>query len=139
MEAIAEVFKTAPGQTRVIYRQMTGQTSKKNRNQIADFDPPATPDEVHAFAKWWSDEHPKISLPTSPVKLQTHFYAFRASGKKKRRRRVSDGRWLEYDEDLQRWMDQGPAKVENGRILIRENGQWCDIGPASQKKKEASR
>ena len=133
-QAITEVFKTAPGQTRAISRQMTGRTSKKNANHISDFDPPATPDEVRAFAKWWAREYAKINLPTSPAKLQNHFYAFRAGGKKKRRRRVSDGRWLEYDEDLRRWMDQGPAKVENGRIFIRESGKWCDIGAAPQKK-----
>lgn len=132
LEAIKEVFGTAPGQTRVIYRQMMGQTSKKNRNYTSDFSPPATMTEVIRFAAWWRSTYPTLNLPTSPTKLQNHFYAFREEGAKKRKRRIewdteTIGRWLEFNESSQRWMDKGAAKREGNSVLVLVSGEWKEV------------
>lgn len=131
-KVIVETFKTAPGQTRAIHNQMTGRTSKKNLNHISDFDPPATPNEVSQFVDWWKAKYPTLNLPTSPPKLQSYFYAFRAEGPKKPKRRIeweteTTGRWLEFDDSNQRWMDKGAAKSEEGCVFVWIYGEWKEI------------
>lgn len=138
-KVIVEKFGTAPGQTRAIHNQMTGRTSKKNLNHISDFDPPATPNEVDQFVDWWKAKYPTLNLPTSPPKLQSYFYAFRAEGPKKPKRRIeweteTTGRFLEFDESNQRWMDKGAAKREGNCLFLWIGGEWKEIKKKGTKK-----
>ncbi len=141
-KVIVETFGTAPGQTRAIHKQMTGRTSKKNLNHVSDFDPPATPAEIRSFVNWWRAKQPTLNLPTSPPKLQNHFYTFRTEGPKKSKRRIewdtetteTTGRWLEFDEGVASWMDKGAAKRdEAGRVFVQIGGNWKEIKKKGEK------
>jgi predicted transcriptional regulator len=76
IDAFTEHWRIAPAQAATLKAVVLGKSSKYS---AANFDPPAAPDELCAFVKWYGRKFPNISLPTSPEKLQSHFYAFRKS------------------------------------------------------------
>lgn len=78
-DAIQAAWKTgeADAMTGLIRQQLTGKIPLSNPKRDSNFDVPATPDEVQAFAEWYSVRYPRCDMPTSPPKIQLHFYAFR--------------------------------------------------------------
>lgn len=78
-DAIQAAWKTgeADAMTGLIRQQLMGKIPLSNPKHESNFDVPATPDEVQAFAEWYSVRYPRCDMPTSPPKIQLHFYAFR--------------------------------------------------------------
>lgn len=74
-EAIADAWETDAGGWIGSMRKMFMGEATRGTWKECNFNPPATPDEITAFAEWWS--YKKLSMPTEAVKIQKHFYDFR--------------------------------------------------------------
>lgn len=112
-DAIAEVWNSAPGMTGKIKQQLTGKIPEKHVDHMANFDVPATPDEVRAFAEWYAKACVGCTMPVSRDKIQTQFYRFRQVQAAKTRKaapkiRYANGRKLEYNAESMKWYDVGP-------------------------------
>lgn len=112
-DAIAEVWNSAPGMTGKIKQQLTGKIPEKHVDHMANFDVPATPDEVRAFAEWYAKACVGCTMPVSRDKIQNQFYAFRRAHAAKIRKaipkfRYINGRKQEYNAESMKWYDVGP-------------------------------
>jgi hypothetical protein len=76
-DAITEVWPVAEGHTAKIRQQLLGKIPRDKPAHVCNFDVPATPEEVRAFAEWYATARPRCDLPLRPESIQTHFYAFR--------------------------------------------------------------
>jgi hypothetical protein len=115
-DAISQAWNTESGMAGKIRQQLLGKMPKSHPHYASNFDEPATPEEVAAFAEWYRKRYDDCDMPMSPEKIQHHFAAFRrertASARKNApRTRVQNGRLLRYDPDIRDWYDIGPAPV----------------------------
>lgn len=115
-DAIAEVWQSAPGMTGKIKQQLTGKIPEKKPDYVTNFDRPATPEEVRAFAGWYAKACRGCPMPLARDKIQHHFYAFRRAQiaharKATPKTREANGRLLEYNSDSMKWYDIGPAPL----------------------------
>jgi hypothetical protein len=77
-EAIAKVWKTRAGSFVGQIRTMMLGTARKGEWADANFEPPAMPEEIIMFGRWWDTHHRDLTIPTKPEKIQRYFYEFRA-------------------------------------------------------------
>lgn len=117
-DAIAEVWQSAPGMTGKIKQQLTGKIPEKKPDYVTNFDRPATPEEVRAFAGWYAKACRGCPMPLARDKIQHHFYAFRRAQTAQVRKatpktREANGRLLEYNSDSMKWYDIGPAPLSH--------------------------
>lgn len=82
-DAISHVWKTkASGIVDNIKFMMLG-TARSVDWSRCNFDPPANPQEILSFGKWWKQKHPDLTIPNKPEKIQRWFYEYRDAAAKK--------------------------------------------------------
>lgn len=80
--AISDVWNTTASGVIVRVKSMLLGTAKSGEWADANFDVPATPDEIYAFGQWWKRKHPDLTLPNKPDKIQRWFYEYRRTAAK---------------------------------------------------------
>lgn len=80
-DAISEAWKTRAGARVGLVKGVLLGTAKKGAWKTANFDIPATPDEVKSFAAWYKRKNPTLSMPEQPDTIQKWFYQFRDAQK----------------------------------------------------------
>jgi len=80
-DAISEAWNTRAGARVGLIKGVLLGTAKKGDWKAANFDVPATPDEVKGFGAWYKRKNPTLDMPTSPATLQKWFYQYRDAQK----------------------------------------------------------
>lgn len=76
-DTIKEEFALPSERVGTIKGILLGTLPSSNKASHYNLEESATVEEVQSFAKWYRTKYPRVSLPTSPEKLHTHFYRFR--------------------------------------------------------------
>lgn len=82
-DAISHVWKTKAGAIIGNMKSMMLGIAKTGDWAAANFDTPATADEITAFGQWYKRKNPDLTIPNKPEKIQRWFYEYRQAAAKR--------------------------------------------------------